>query len=352
MAKNQIAECTACGKGFAARPHKANLYCGLPCYRTAQRSGKYKRPAQESVNAAPCGYCGETVARTPSKCRDGAKSETVYCSRDCYDASRAEIIKARQTPCPVCEKLFDSIGGRKYCSHNCRVAAKKPAAVNCVNCGCRFSAVAWVPDRGRFTAVSGRKTCSDECATAWLSNNQDRKDKIGAAFKGDKHPNWQGGKSALNNKCNRGPNWKEQRSKAVRRDKGRCVDCGMSAEQCKERFGRDLDVDHIEPFHNFTSYKMANRLANLKSVCASCHRIGEAKRRGVQMVLSLGGHRSGHKGSAKGERVNTAKLNAVQVLRMRKESGEGASLSVLAKAYGISKSSAHQIVTKKSWRHI
>lgn len=285
MAKNQITECTVCGKGFEARPHKANLYCGVDCYRVAQRSGRYKQPAALSKNAAPCAHCGKIVAREKSKRRSGERSKSIYCTRDCYDAARSAVISARQVNCLECGASFDGWNGKKYCRHACKVAHKKPAAKKCVNCGCRFSAIKWMPSRGEFTAVSASKTCSKDCEMEWRSNNEDRKRKIGEAFRGSNHPNWQGGKSLLNNTSYRGVGWPIQREKALKRDGYRCLDCGLTDEESRGKYGRSLDVDHVEPFHNFTNSAEANRLCNLETRCASCHRKAEAKRVGVQAVL-------------------------------------------------------------------
>jgi len=285
MAENQITECTVCGKGFPPRPHKANLYCGMDCYRVAQRSGKYKQPAELSKNAAPCCHCGKVVAREKSKRRSGERSKAIYCTRECYDAARSAVIASRQVNCLECGVACDGWNGRKYCSHACKVAHKKPAAKKCVNCGCWFSAVKWMPSRGEFAAVSASKTCSKDCETQWRSNNEDRKTKIGDAFRGSNHPNWQGGKSLLSNTSYRGSSWTKQRDKALKRDGYKCLDCGMTDDESRAIYGRSLDVDHVEPFHNFTNSAAANRLSNLETRCKSCHRKAEAKRVAVQSIL-------------------------------------------------------------------
>lgn len=74
-----------------------------------------------------------------------------------------------------------------------------------------------------------------------------------------------------------GRNWGNQREKAIQRDNEKCQRCGMTREQHKEEYGRDLDVDHLVPRrickerygNNF--WKKANKLVNLKTLCRECH---------------------------------------------------------------------------------
>ncbi len=77
-----------------------------------------------------------------------------------------------------------------------------------------------------------------------------------------------------------GPNWPGQRDKARARDGYRCQICGV-AEQ-----GRTHDVHHKIPFRRFDSYQQANQLANLVTLCRSCHRQAEIA---VRMRSGLAG---------------------------------------------------------------
>jgi DEAD/DEAH box helicase domain-containing protein len=72
----------------------------------------------------------------------------------------------------------------------------------------------------------------------------------------------------------RGPNWAQQRGRALARDGHRCRHCGAP-----ERPNRAHDVHHIRPFRTFgyvrgknNQYLEANRLQNLVTLCTSCHR--------------------------------------------------------------------------------
>jgi len=66
-----------------------------------------------------------------------------------------------------------------------------------------------------------------------------------------------------------GPNWPEQRRRALERDGYRCQRCGAPHDP-----RRPLQVHHIRPFRTFgyvpgenTAYLEANRLENLITLC-------------------------------------------------------------------------------------
>lgn len=301
---------------------------------------------------AECSHCGKIVVRIPSLKRNGEYADNVFCNRNCYDEYRRLVIERRSKHCAYCGTEFiPIIASRKYCSDHCWKSAKKATPKNCVNCGCLFTPVKTVKSRGVFISHNGGKTCSASCHNAWIRNDPGRKAKISAAFKGSNHPNWQGGKALLNNVSNRGPNWSKQRSAALKRDGRRCADCGISEDDCREKYGRGLDVDHVVPFHNFSSYKKANSLSNLRSLCASCHRISEAKRGMVQMVLPMQDSRARmHHGYATGERHPKAKLSALDVAEIRRLSKCGATGASLARMFGVSSSNVCALLQGKIWR--
>ncbi|MCP4299522.1 MAG: DEAD/DEAH box helicase, partial [Gammaproteobacteria bacterium] len=84
---------------------------------------------------------------------------------------------------------------------------------------------------------------------------------------------------------NYGPNWQQQRKKALDRDGHRCRTCGAK--------DITLHVHHIRPFREFDyvpsvndHYLQANQINNLITLCPSCHRRAEA---GQQTRSALGG---------------------------------------------------------------
>ncbi len=87
---------------------------------------------------------------------------------------------------------------------------------------------------------------------------------------------------------NYGPNWEEQRRRALERDGHRCRRCGAAHHP-----RRPLHVHHIRPFRTFgyvpgenENYREANRLENLVTLCARCHRLAEA---GVRLRTGFNG---------------------------------------------------------------
>ena len=352
MAARNSTACTVCGTMHSPPKAKTGKFCSIACYRISQRSGQYKRGHNESTHRAPCANCGNVVVGLPSKKRNGDLSENVFCDRNCYDEYRRHIVDSRAKACVGCGSMFVSNNAnRKYCSESCWKSLKKATPKNCVNCGCIFTPVKLVKSRGVFISYNSGKTCSASCHNAWIRNDPGRKAKISAAFKGSNHPNWQGGKALLNNVSNRGPNWSKQRSAAIKRDGRRCADCGISEDDCREKYGRGLDVDHVVPFHNFSSYKKANSLSNLRSLCASCHRISEATRGMVQMVLQMQDSKARmHHGYATGERHPKAKLSAYDVVMIRQKSKEGATGASLARMFGVSSANICALLQGKTWQ--
>jgi len=116
--------------------------------------------------------------------------------------------------------------------------------------------------------------CGCGIATVWRrmdSHNIPRRDQPDATPSGEGHWAYKGGESA-----DYGPDW-ERRAAAVReRDDNRCRVCGRTATECREMYGRTLDVHHITPRSEFMedgnfNHAEANRLENLISLCSTCH---------------------------------------------------------------------------------
>lgn len=354
MAGSVVANCVICEKTFRHPPSKHRRYCGIACYRVAQRSGHYRPGPKPTTHREPCAHCGKEVFGVRARKRTGEEADRKFCDRACYDAFRVKVTQSREMSCHHCGARFiPNWKGRKYCSMDCRKVALKAKPKRCVNCKTLFTPVAWVKKTGRFISLSSGRTCSRECHLAWIRNNEERKRKIGDAFRGHRHPNWQGGKSRLNDINNRGSGWPKARERALKRDGYRCVDCGITEDECRERYGRGLDVDHIVPFHNWPNSRSANKLSNLASRCASCHRKEEATRNGVQMVLPYGdSEKRRHKGYARGATHPKAKLTEGDVLAILDAAKSGASGADLARQYGVQRTTIYSILKGKIWRHL
>jgi 5-methylcytosine-specific restriction endonuclease McrA len=85
--------------------------------------------------------------------------------------------------------------------------------------------------------------------------------------RGEDHYMWKGGKDITY-----GKNWLQQRKAALKRDEHSCQRCGMTQDQHIEKYQMELHVHHITPAAEFNSHNERNKLTNLLTVCASCHR--------------------------------------------------------------------------------
>lgn len=102
----------------------------------------------------------------------------------------------------------------------------------------------------------------------WLSLHEDTVEQLRAQHLWTNDPNAYG------------PNWPEQRQKARARDNYRCQVCG------RPESGNSHDVHHKIPFRQFDSYREANQLGNLITLCRPCHRRAELS---VKMKSGLAG---------------------------------------------------------------
>jgi DEAD/DEAH box helicase domain-containing protein len=94
----------------------------------------------------------------------------------------------------------------------------------------------------------------------------------------------------VSDRRNYGPNWPQQRDLARARDGHHCQHCGAP-----ERGGRHHDVHHLRAFREFgyvpganEAYLEANRLENLITLCATCHRQAETGQRVRSGLAGLG----------------------------------------------------------------
>lgn len=84
---------------------------------------------------------------------------------------------------------------------------------------------------------------------------------------GEDNPNWKGGYEPYY-----GPGWPRKRRAARDRDDYQCQSCGMPESEHVEVHGAQLSVHHIQPRRKFDDPSEANELANLVTLCMSCHK--------------------------------------------------------------------------------
>jgi 5-methylcytosine-specific restriction endonuclease McrA len=195
-------------------------------YRLAVKSGKLiPVPASEKRrnNTIECDTCGKAFYRpAANRCRI---SDRKYCSRECM------------------AKAFIGKTSRKKHQHN---------KVKCTQCQTNLVRPDW------WVKQQENVFCNRSCFGAWKAEN----------WCGENNPCWRGGKFLYY-----GPNWIRQSREARKRDERKCKFC----EVHEGELYRSLDVHHIKPFRFFlaSDYKSANKLANLVSLCASCHKFLE-----------------------------------------------------------------------------
>lgn len=182
-------------------------------------------------NMATCEWCGEEFHKPPKDNKDHD-----FCCHEHY----AKWLKGRNT-------------GEDHPNYTCKT-------VECDNCGSEIVRPKWHLEqnpKGNF--------CDHECYSEWLSDN----------VHGSDHPNWTGGNISYY-----GPNWSEQRRKALERDNYTCQNCQETDEE------KRLHVHHIIKFKKYRfplfkgevrnvlaefDWKRANRLENLITLCSECH---------------------------------------------------------------------------------
>ena len=126
------------------------------------------------------------------------------------------------------------------------------------------------------------------------------------------------------------------REKAIKRDKYKCVCCGMARRHHKEKIGIDIIVDHKDG-NGRRSMRQNNSMSNLQTLCASCH-----------------GKKEGGKSRCRfGERHPNSKLTDKDVIKIKELYHSGNYfLRELGETFGISRTCVGRIINKKAWKHI
>lgn len=243
--------CATCHAEFYKPPslvHKTN-FCNQTC-----------RLAFHPSVTLTCEHCGKVFRRCLSLVE---KYGGRFCSLQCFGQSRTDRYTVA---CVVCGKEMVrrkselEKSRQPFCSKKCQgvwIAEhdSKRVLVACEQCG--------KPMRRKLYKLKDNthQFCSRRCMHAWQSEN----------WIGPNHHGWKGGRDALRDY---GPNWKMQACAARNRDGYKCRACGKIAK----KHSRALDVHHIKPFRQFgyirgqnETYRLANELTNLVTLCRDCH---------------------------------------------------------------------------------
>lgn len=126
------------------------------------------------------------------------------------------------------------------------------------------------------------------------------------------------------------------REAAIQRDGERCVHCGMTREEHKAKFGRDITVDHIDGKGRHTPIAQKNNdLSNLQTLCLPCHGRKDTKRR-------WSGSRRYRRYFRKITYVDAQEIRRLVAAKKYKQ-------KELAKVYAVSAANINKIVRNKIW---
>lgn len=203
---DKLESCPTCGTGYTNEQ-------GLKLHHSREHNESI---AKVDIYCERCGDFYKTVY-------ESSKDNYTYCE-DCRSAAKSERMSGESNPMSGTGELIEY--DCKYCGeHNEHLQSHS----------------------------GGRSVfCDIECRNKWLSE----------CHTGENNSMWNGGKEHYY-----GPEWQEQRQKALERDNHRCQSCGKDNEDATIA----LNVHHIQPYKSFDDKEKANELNNLVCLCLSCH---------------------------------------------------------------------------------
>lgn len=142
-----------------------------------------------------------------------------------------------EVKCGNCEKIFFNYASnyRKFCSRTCSGLGK------------------WKEPAYRAHMVEVHKG---------LPQTQESRLKRSKQMTGNKHPQWQGGKTNEDRRLRGTGKYKDWRRAVFERDNFTCQDCGVR--------GVYLHADHIKQFAHYPELRF--ELSNGRSLCVPCHK--------------------------------------------------------------------------------
>jgi 5-methylcytosine-specific restriction endonuclease McrA len=266
-------ECPQCEEIFKDYPSRReskdsnNYFCSKEC--------KHLFEAKDGLDTE-CSECGEEIHIPKSRVGEVGEYEqkNYFCDKDCESSFKSREWVGKDHPswnggrervsCEECGGTYKvhphNIEQTRFCSAECRREdwKKYPSKYNCANCG-------EIVEKMPHNVKGDETTCSKECLKEHLSSIR----------KGEENPAWKGGRFNYY-----GPNWPEQREKALERDSYSCQECDMTRDQHYQNYDEDLHVHHKVPRRQIIDeeeptieqFELANSLDNLVTLCKSCHR--------------------------------------------------------------------------------
>ena len=125
----------------------------------------------------------------------------------------------------------------------------KALIFKCTNCGKD------VYVKGEKRKNQERHFCSRKCFSDYKNKNPE-------IYYGEKHWNWQGGKTDKKHKFRNSPEYKEWRRKVFKRDNWTCQDCGYK--------GKFINAHHIKNIDDYP--ELALDVDNGLTLCDKCHK--------------------------------------------------------------------------------
>jgi 5-methylcytosine-specific restriction endonuclease McrA len=185
--------------------------------------------------------------------------------------TKKELAYRNRTPkiskeCSSCSKVFirpPSLSG-KFCSHSCyweSMRGKEKKNQKKVNLKCKFCKSEFMVWECRLK--DGKKYCSKQCQTKDFKGNIPWNKGKKSNISGEKHYNWQGGKTKKSLQIIHSFEYRMFRKSIFKRDNYTCV-------LCSDNRGGNLQVDHIKPRSLFPDLIFDEE--NCRTLCISCHK--------------------------------------------------------------------------------
>ena len=238
--------CPTCDKSLrtesGVRKHHANVHGkSLPNRTCADCETEFY---DSKSRRTYCDNCNPNAGSNNGNWKGGP--ETAHCQA-CGAAFEYYPSDKKGTYCPTCVAEADGLLPEN---------PMRPAELEgtqCEHCRCDLRVHPYRLDGNSYGVF-----CSSSCYGEWLSVH----------IVAETHHQWEGGT------LNYGSGWWPVRREALRRDEYECLRCGATAEE----LGRNPDVHHIVPVREFADVEEAHALANVVSLCRSCHRTVEEGR--------------------------------------------------------------------------